>query len=156
VKDQLQYPRKIYCIDNGFINYFGFKFSEDAGRIMENTVGIQLYRFSQQYPNTKIFYFKSRQGHEVDFVIKRGIRIEQLIQVCYDIEDEGTKEREIKALIKVGKELMCRDLVVMTWSYEGEEKIKGKRVRFIPLWKWLLGSNYSLPNTPKHATGGGR
>jgi predicted AAA+ superfamily ATPase len=44
VKDQLQYPRKIYAIDSGFANFSGFKFSEDAGRLMENLVAVELLR----------------------------------------------------------------------------------------------------------------
>ncbi len=138
VKEQLQYPRKIYCIDNGFVNYFGFKFSEDAGRIMENAVAVQLYRISQQHPKIKIFYFKTPQQEEVDFVIKEGIKIKQLVQVCYDVSDIDTKKRETKALIKASKELRCNNLLVITEDYEGEERIKGKKIKFMPLWKWLL------------------
>lgn len=138
VKDQLQYPRKIYCIDNGFINYFGFKFSEDEGRIMENAVAIELYRISQEHLKIKVFYFKNRQGEEVDFVVKEGLRVKQLIQVCYDIDDYDTKKREIKALLKASKELGCRNLLVITGEYEGEEKINKCKVKYIPLWKWLL------------------
>jgi len=138
VKDPLQYPRKIYCIDNGFINYFGFKFSEDAGRLMENSVAISLYRNSYQYPKKKIFYFKTALGEEVDFVIKEGLKVKQLIQVCDDINDIDTKEREVKALIKASKELKCNKLLIVNDYYESEEKIKGKNIKFISLWKWLL------------------
>ncbi|MEK6952666.1 MAG: ATP-binding protein [Nanoarchaeota archaeon] len=138
VKDQLQYPRKIYCIDNGFVNYFGFKFSEDAGRLMENSVAIQLYRISQQYPKTKIFYFKTPLGEEVDFVVKDGLKIKQLIQVCYDMEDDDTKEREINALIKASKELKCNNLLVITNDKRGEETINKRKIKFVPLWRWLL------------------
>jgi len=138
VKDQLQYPRKIYCIDTGFVNYFGFKFSEDYGRIMENSVAVSLYRFSQQHPTTKIFYFKNPKNEEVDFVVKEGIKIKQLMQVCYNLEDIETKQREIRALIKASEELKCNDLIVINWDYENEEKINRKKIKFIPLWKWLL------------------
>ncbi len=138
VKDQLQYPRKIYCIDNGFVNYFGFHFSEDAGRIMENAVAIELYKFSQQHPKIKVFYFKTFQQEEVDFVIKEGIRVKQLIQVCYNIEDEKTKQKEIKALLKASKELKCKNLLLITEDNEGEERIENRKIKHIPLWKWLL------------------
>lgn len=138
VKDQLQYPRKIYCIDNGFVNYFGFNFSKDAGRMMENAVAVHLYRISQQHPNVKIFYYKSRQQEEVDFVIKEGTEVKQLIQVCYALEDEEQKNREIIALLKAGKELECKNLLVITWEHEAEEKINGTKIEFMPMWKWLL------------------
>jgi len=78
-------------------------------------------------------------------VIKEGQRVKQLIQVCYDIENFKTKEREIKSLIKASRDLGCDDLLVITWDYESEEKVvtsstdkKEKGIKFIPLWKWLL------------------
>ncbi|RLJ02991.1 MAG: hypothetical protein DRP11_02015 [Candidatus Aenigmatarchaeota archaeon] len=138
VKDQLQHPRKIYCVDTGFINYFGFKFSEDAGRLMENLIGMELFKTSYNRPKFKVFYFKDLHGKEVDFVLKEGGKVKGLIQVCYDIYDSETKKREIKALIKAGEELRCRNLSVITWEDEGEEMVNGKVIRFIPLWKWLI------------------
>jgi len=60
------------------------------------------------------------------------------VQVCYDIEDPVTKEREIKALLKASMELKCSDLLVITWDREGEESIGNKKVVYVPLWKWLL------------------
>jgi predicted AAA+ superfamily ATPase len=53
-----------------------------------------------------------------------------------------SKEREIRSLLKSSKELKCKDLIIITEEYEGEnlEKwfgIKGK-IKYIPLWKWLL------------------
>jgi predicted AAA+ superfamily ATPase len=61
-----------------------------------------------------------------------------LIQVCYDIDDLGTRERELKSLIKASKELKCEDLLVITWDYEAEEEFKEKVIKFASLWKWLL------------------
>ena len=36
--------------------------------------------------------FKSRDGKGVDFAVKEGLRIEQLIPVCYDIDSYQTKK----------------------------------------------------------------
>ncbi len=136
VKDQLQYPRKIYCIDTGIANIFGFKFSEDFGKIYENAVAVELLRKSNI--QTKIFYWQNPQQLEVDFVVKEALRIRQLIQVCYDVSDLETKKRELKALIKASKELRCKNLLVITEDYEAKEKIENQAVKFIPLRKWLL------------------
>ncbi len=136
IRNQNQAPRKIYCIDNGIANLVGFKFSKNLGRIYENTVFLKLKRDSIDNPLIKIYYWKSQLQEEVDFVVKEKESIRQLIQVCYDLEN--AKEREIKSLVKAGKELRCKNLMVITNDYEAEEKIKGKRIRFIPLWKWLL------------------
>jgi len=81
-----------------------------------------------------------KDSFEVDFVIKQGLKIKQLIQVCYSLEDEKTKSREIKSLIKACKELKCRDLLVVTWDYKGIETSEGCRIKYMPLWQWLLMS----------------
>jgi predicted AAA+ superfamily ATPase len=41
--------------------------------------------------------------------------------------------------LKASKELECDDLLVITWDHKGEEDFKGKKIEFVPLWKWLLG-----------------
>lgn len=134
---QLSIP-KVYITDTGLLtNTMGF--SENLGRLMENMIAIELLRMRSCFaPSTEIYYYKSPEGKEVDFVLKEGLKLKELIQVCCDIEDVDTRERELKSLIKASKELKSEDLLVITWDYEAEEEFKGKRIRFIPLWKWLL------------------
>ena len=88
-----------------------------------------------------VYYWKDYRHREVDFVLKEGLKAKQLIQVCYDIDDPDTKERELKAIEKASKELECDNLLVITWDYEGEEEYKEKRIEYTPLWKWLLNYN---------------
>jgi len=143
LKEQAIAPRKIYCIDTGLANAIGFKFSENKGRKIENLVAIELLR-RKSYRSKKweIYYWRDHQQNEVDFVIKEGLKVQQLIQVCHDIEDYRTRERETKGLLKASGELDCRNLLIITWDFEGEEEARGKKIKFIPLWKWLLrGSN---------------
>ena len=138
VKDQLQYPRKIYCIDNGLTNLIGFKFSPNIGRLYENAIAIELFRKFFHQPRIKFFYWKNLRDQEVDFVIKDGLKVKQLIQVCSHYEDPQTKSRELRGLLKASQELKCGNLLVITSDIETEEKIKGKKIKFVPLWKWLL------------------
>ena len=79
-----------------------------------------------------------KPDYEVDFLIKEGSKIVQLIQVSFSISNVETKKREIKSLLKASEKLKCNDLVVITQDEEGEEKIKSKLVKIIPVWKWLL------------------
>jgi predicted AAA+ superfamily ATPase len=138
VKAQLQYPRKIVCVDSGFINQFGFKFSEDKGRLIENLVGIDLLRRFGVVGKTKIFYWKDYQQNEVDFVLKEGLKVKQLVQVTYASSKDEIEKREVKALVKASDLLKCKDLLCITWDYEDEVKVKNKKIKFLPLWKWLL------------------
>jgi predicted AAA+ superfamily ATPase len=139
LKHQFLAPKKIYCVDTGIINSIGFRFSENLGKLMENTVAVKLQMEKAMDDTKEIYYWKDHQQNEVDFVIKKGTKVEGLIQVTYGSSKEDIKEREIKALLKAGEELRCKNLSVITWDYEGEEKVRGKRINLIPFWKWLLG-----------------
>jgi len=136
-KESLIAKRKVYCIDVGLINALSFKSSRDAGKIYENLVAVELLR-KRALEDIDIYYWQDIYKHEVDFVIRKDLKIEQLIQVCYDIEDYDTKKREIKALLRASKELKCRNLLVITEDKEGTEIFEDNEVKYAPLWKWLL------------------
>ncbi len=141
IKEQIKSGKKIYAIDNGLINSKSFAFSKNLGRMYENLVAIEL-RKRELKGDIKLFYYKNNQQEEVDFVIMKDMKINQLIQVCYDPSNKDTIDREVRALIKSGKELKCASLIIITHDYEAQENkewfgIKGK-IRYVPLWKWLL------------------
>jgi hypothetical protein len=139
-KEQINSPKKVYAMDTGMINALGFSFSKNIGKLMENIVAVELLRQkSGSSSRPGIFYWKDHQHREVDFVIRKGTVVSQLIQVCYDINDPKTRERELKSLIRAKSEMGCSDLLVITWDRESVEEYKGNSIRFVPLWKWLQG-----------------
>ena len=133
IKRQIYNPGKFYIVDIGLSQTIGFKTSLNIGHIYENLVFLELKR-----QNKDIFYWKSKDGKEVDFIVKEGIKITEAIQVCYDINSPKTKEREISALISVYKELKPDRCLIITTDEEKEEKIGKLKIKIIPLWKWLL------------------
>lgn len=138
VKEQEKSPRKIYCVDTGLCNSIGFRFSENIGRLAENIVFLTLKRKQILDPQVEIFYWKDIQHREVDFVIKHGLKVTSMIQVCWNMEDEKVKNREFRSLQKAMKELKVSKATIITESTEGEEKLNGFTVKTVPLWKWLL------------------
>ncbi len=134
------WPKKIYLCDTGLNKIV--KFTPDYGRAMENVVFIELFRKKNKNPLIDITYFKNPQG-EIDFVVREGIKVKELIQVTYASSSDEIKEREVEILVRVGKELKCKNLKVITWDYEGEKTIKRKKIKFTPIWKWLLSTNVS-------------
>lgn len=132
LKESLRPPKKFYCGDTGIVNSVIPKYTDNYGKLLENAVFIELKRRRQEV------YFYSRAGYEVDFLIREGLRIKQLIQVSYFMGEEDAKRREIRALLKASQDLNCRDLLIITWDEEFEEKIDHRTVKCIPLWKWLL------------------
>ena len=67
----------------------------------------------------------SQTKEEVDFVVMKNLKVQKLVQVCYNINDSATKNREITALIKAGEEFKCNNLLIITDDYEAEEIITG-------------------------------
>ncbi|MEM5832543.1 MAG: ATP-binding protein [Candidatus Aenigmatarchaeota archaeon] len=132
LKTQEKLPKKVYSIDTGLSSIVGFRVSKDVGRFMENVAFLELKRRDKE-----VFYLKINDN-EVDFVIKEGLNIKQLIQVTYASNKDEIEKREIKALIKASEILKCKDLLIITWDYEDEIKINSKTIKCIPLWKWLL------------------
>ena len=102
---------------------------------MENIVFLELLRQKEDYD---VFYWKDYQQREVDFVLKDRSKITELIQVTYASDRQAINEREVKNLIIASENLHCNNLLIITWDYEGWEKIEGKKIKFVPLWKWLL------------------
>jgi predicted AAA+ superfamily ATPase len=105
---------------------------------MENLVFLELKKLELGNLIEGIFYWKDYQQNEVDFVIKEGLRIKQLIQVTYASSKDEIEKREIKALLKASELLNCKDLLIITWDYEDEIKVNNKVVKCLPLWKWFL------------------
>ncbi|MCF6147712.1 MAG: ATP-binding protein [Candidatus Kuenenia sp.] len=133
VKEQMKSPKKVYAYDIGVIHAVKFKTAPDEGRLIENMAAIELMR-REKIP----YYYKTRDGKEVDFAIKEGLRVSQLLQICYNVDNDKTKKREITALSKVADETACDNLTVLTWDYEEKETFGGKEIHYLPLWKWLI------------------
>lgn len=112
-------PRKVYVVDNGFVQSTAFNLSENLGRLLENQVFVELLRRGYEPGNT-LFYYRSHNDKEIDFVIRKGIKVEQLIQVCYDMDSEKTRKRELAALVEAAEELRCTNLLVITNNQEEE------------------------------------
>ena len=137
-KIRVSAPRKVYAIDTGLINAVSTRFSQDIGHLYENVVAVELLRKKAQGRFEDVYYWQDSEQREVDFVIKTGTRVSALIQVTYDIEDYRTRTREVDALTRASYALRCNTLFIITHDIEKDERIKRKRIRYIPLWKWLL------------------
>lgn len=116
-------PKKVYVVDNGFVQSTAFNLSENLGRLLENQVFVELLRRGY-IPGQTLFYYRTRNDKEIDFVTRKGAKVEQLIQVCYDMTSERTRKRELAALVEAAEELRCDNLLVITNSQE--EKIEWK------------------------------
>jgi hypothetical protein len=130
------WPKKVYLCDSGLSRVI--RFSPDTGKLMENTVFVELLRRKNRHPLSEVYYFHTPDGREVDFLVKEAQKVVSLLQVCYDPMEPDIRLRELRSLVYTSEQTGCKDLEVITWDYEAEETFKDKRIRFLPLWKWLL------------------
>jgi len=135
------WPKKIYLCDTGLTKVV--RFSEDIGKLMENCVFLELLRLTNKKPMLEIYYWKNHEGAEVDFLLKEGVEIKELIQVTYASGRDEIDEREVKSLLKASKETGCKNLRIITWNYEGIDKIDNRTIKFTPLWRWLIAEPVS-------------
>ncbi len=140
VKRQITYPRKIYCIDNGFINAVSFKFSEDIGRNLENLVFLDLLRREMT-----CYYYKGRK--ECDFIVQDGSGRLEAIQVALSIKDAKTKKRELDGLLEAMKDLDIKSGVILTLDEFGELESHGTTVSVLPAWYWMLTDSPAAPDS---------
>jgi hypothetical protein len=128
-------PSKVYVIDNGFVQSTAFNLSDNLGRLLENQIFIELLRRGY-IPGNTLFYYRSRNDKEIDFVTRQGTKVEQLIQVCYDMTSEKTRNRELNALVECAEELHCNHLIVITDNEQEEIEWKNKRISIIPVFEY--------------------
>ena len=124
--------RKVYSIDIGLNNAVSYKFSDDIGKAMENTVFLELRRREKE-----IFYYSDRTS-ECDFIICEKDQIVAAIQVTYNMENDATKKREVKGLLNACKKFELTTGIIITYDQEGEFEADGISVRLVPLYLFLL------------------
>ena len=130
LRKSLNSPKKIYLIDNAFNQIAGFNFSPNSGKNIENIVFIELKR------RKKELYYYTDKG-ECDFIIKDGSLVTEAIQVCYSLNNEN-KEREVNGLLAALKKFKMKKGIIITFDQEEEFNVADKKIKLIPIWKWLL------------------
>lgn len=132
--------QKVYVVDNGFLASSAFQTSENRGRLLENLVFVELLRRKNKI-GENIFYYRSRNDRETDFVIRDKFRVVQLVQVCYDISDRKTEKREVTSVLECAFELKCTNLLIISWDQERVINVDGIEINVIPYYKWCMREN---------------
>ncbi|MEN8217356.1 MAG: ATP-binding protein [Pseudomonadota bacterium] len=128
-KSRMLNPAKIYTIDTGLLN--AMTYSSNYGALLENLVFMQLRRHGYM-----IEYVSTKEGYETDFFARHPIKNEiKLVQVCWDMSDEKTFQRELRGLQSVMKALSITSGTIVTYD---DEASLDNNIAVIPVWKWLL------------------
>ena len=86
-------PRKAYPVDPGLIPVYERSSRPNWGHALETVVFLELERRGYQ-----IDYVRTKEGFEVDFLAAGPGETPLLLQVCIDVQDPQTYEREVRAL----------------------------------------------------------
>jgi predicted AAA+ superfamily ATPase len=121
--------KKVYSIDNGYINVFSASFTDDNGRKLENMVFMHLRRTKQE-----IYFFKDK--NECDFVTFVKGKVQQLIQVCFEITDENF-EREYQGLLSAMIFFDQKEGLIVTMNQKDEFQKDEFTVRMVSLWEFM-------------------
>jgi len=134
VKKQLANVRKFYAIDTGLANRVSFQVGSRQGQNLENIIFLDLLRRGEE-----IYYYKTRNDYEVDFLVKEGKTVRQLIQVSYSIADEQTRKRECTAL-KTAAEELGEDLPCLVLTMDRSETMQwqGMTIEVVNVIDWFL------------------
>lgn len=125
-------PGKIYTIDTGLSNAMAFRNSSDYGPLLENMVFMHLRRKGDD-----IEYVRTKDGYETDFFVRDKLSGDvKLIQVCWDISNKKTFEREMRGLKSAMTELRVASGTIVTW--DDDMVLEEEKIDVVPVWKWLL------------------
>ncbi len=131
LKKQIGNKKKVYSVDLSFVNFLGFSVSSNFGRKLENAVFIELKRRGKE-----VYFFKN-DGYECDFIVKKGYKIIECIQVTKSLEEDSTKEREINSLLSAMEYFKLKEGRVITEKEKETIKIKGYLIKAIPFVEWV-------------------
>lgn len=121
-----QTTKKHYFIDNGILNLF---LMDSENLLLENICAVFLYKKF----GDNLFYYK--QNAEVDFYVPD---LDLGIQVAYDIDDEGTRKREVNALAKLNEIAKLNKALIITKNTEEKISVGELEIDVVPVWKWIL------------------
>jgi len=112
VRAQHTIPNKVYAIDNGLIHAFSLKINDLYHKFLENQVYLDLRRQGKD-----IFYYRTKDGYEIDFVTVDKMGERELIQVTWDMSDPKTADREQRALDQAERELGIKGRIITSRDY---------------------------------------
>jgi uncharacterized protein len=126
--------RKIYPVDTGLMALFDPSGKPNTGHALETIVLHECLRRGAQ-----VAYVRTASGYEVDFLLTYFDRTQTLVQVCVDISDTQTFERETRALQEAKLEFPKAKCLLITLEQPVRmPALKG--IEVVQAVDWLLGT----------------
>ena len=128
---------KVYAVDVAMMDQRENAFAgENLGHRLETIVAIHLIRKCKA-DGLDVYYLNDRSG-VCDFVVCKGNKVLQAIQVSYDISAEKTRKREINGLLLAARQTKCENLLLLT-DHESEDiEQDGHQMKIQPVYEWCI------------------
>ncbi len=126
-------PRKAYPVDPGLIRVFDRTGRANLGHALETAVLVELER-----RRFEVTYVRTHEGYEVDFLSRDATGEMELIQVCADLSDPATTERESRALTAAGKLFPRARKRLLTLTHDGIPAELPAGIEVHTACEWLL------------------
>jgi predicted AAA+ superfamily ATPase len=126
-------PKKVYCVDHALVTSVSSGVLINSGHLLENLVFTSLRRV---YP--EVYYYKTKTGKEVDFIVPLRGRSRLVVQVCESLAEPQTRNRETVALREAMAELGTRSGTIVTRNEEEQIDAEGGIIKVVPAWRFLL------------------
>jgi len=130
LKSQSRNPKKVYSMDTGFISEVATLFTDNLGQRFENLVYLHLRRKFD-----KLYFFKEKG--ECDFVALNRDKVEELVQVCYRIDDMNF-QREYSGLLEAMKFFEKTEGLIVTFDQKDIFEKDGLTVKLVPANEYLI------------------
>ncbi len=132
-------PKKVYCIDHALVTSVSSGILVNSGHLLENLVFTALRRI-----HPEIFYYKTKSGREVDFIVQTRNRARRLVQVCESLADPQTRKRETASLKEAMAELRLKSGTIVTKNEDGKIDTDDGIIEVVPIWRFLLDLPVSI------------
>lgn len=133
LKKQNSNDKKYFTIDTGLSHLFRVANREFYGADLENMVYLELLRRGYS-----VYYYKTENDLEIDFVVEKNREIIALIQVSRTLENDATLQRELQPFEKTCRELQLdKSVRRMLLTEDSSKSMDG--VEIINIKEWLLG-----------------
>lgn len=123
--------KKAYVIDNGIISAFSWRVGQDRGKLLENLVAMELRKHG-----VELLFVKG--ALECDFVVQQPNGDLLPIQVCYELGDSATREREVAGLVAACRFCGVQQGLIVTREEAADWQIDGYEIKVFPVWQWAL------------------
>ena len=120
MKVQETYPKKVYAVDPAFIG-LGKRLDDDRGLVLENIIFNHLA--------TKWDVYFAKNGADVDFLLCKGTRQVEAVNVTFEVSGKDALDRELKGLLRMAEQLGIKARLVSVYPVSGlPDEVEGNLV----------------------------